>query len=226
MDDASSELIFTRTFDARRELVFEAFSHAEALARWWGPHGFSTTTHGLDFRPGGEWKYTMHGPDGTDYPNRIVYDEIAWPERIVFSHYGGIDGVPPEHRSTITFEAVGEKTRLTMRMVFGSKAQRDAVVEKYHADEGGRQTLERLAALAESHPKAPDLHLTRVFDAPRRLVFDAWTRADHLARWFAPRPLTMPKCELELRAGGAFRFVIRRSDGVEDPFAGSFQEAV
>src|SRR5579859_819404 len=117
---SDDQLIFTRTFDARRELVFECFRHPEALARWWGPKGFSVTTHAFEFRVGGEWQYTMHGPDGTDYPNRVVYDEIVWPERIVFAQEGGIDGVAADHRSTITLEALGEKTRLTMRLQFAT----------------------------------------------------------------------------------------------------------
>jgi uncharacterized protein YndB with AHSA1/START domain len=74
--------------------------------------------------------------------------------------------------------------------------------------------------------KPADLVVSRVFNAPRRLVFDAWTKAEHVSRWFAPRPLTMPRCEVDLRPGGAFRFVMRAPDGTEYPFAGEFREVV
>jgi len=67
------ELIAERLFDAPRELVFKAWTVPAIITNWWGPRGFSTTTHEMDFRAGGVWRFTMHGPDGTDYPNKIVY---------------------------------------------------------------------------------------------------------------------------------------------------------
>ena len=72
----------------------------------------------------------MHGPDGVDYPNRLVYGEIVPAKRIVYSHHGGIDGVPAQFQQTVTFTARGDKTELTMRMVFRTTADRDAVVRK------------------------------------------------------------------------------------------------
>src|SRR5580700_488268 len=72
----------------------------------------------------------------------------------------------------------------------------------------------------------PELVMTRVFDAPRRLVFEAWTKAEHVSRWFAPRPLTLPRCELDFRPGGVFRFFMRAPDGTEYPFEGAFREIV
>jgi uncharacterized protein YndB with AHSA1/START domain len=155
------EIVTTRVFDAPRDLVFEAWTRPEHLARWWGPRGFTTTTHEFDFRPGGTWRLTMHGPDGTDYPNRIVYEEIMRPSRIVYSHHGGgRDGIPAQFRSTVTFEDDAGGTRVTMRGVFGSKAERDAVVEKYGAVEGAKQTLGRLGEhvaelLAARGPASP-----------------------------------------------------------------------
>jgi len=74
--------------------------------------------------------------------------------------------------------------------------------------------------------KPEDLVITRVFNAPRRLVFEAWTNAEHVSRWFAPRPLTMPRCEMDFRPGGVFRFVMRAPDGTEYPFEGAFREIV
>ncbi len=74
--------------------------------------------------------------------------------------------------------------------------------------------------------KPLELVLTRVFNAPRRLVFDAWTKAEHVSRWFAPRPLTMPSCEVDFRPGGVFRFVMREPEGTEYPFEGTFREIV
>jgi uncharacterized protein YndB with AHSA1/START domain len=74
--------------------------------------------------------------------------------------------------------------------------------------------------------KAADLHLSRIIDAPRRLVFEAWTKAEHLSRWFAPKPLIVSRCDLDLRAGGVFAVVMRAPDGAEYTFNGSFREVV
>ena len=144
-DEASRTILTTRVYDAPRALVFEAFTQPQHLAQWWGPNGFTTTTHAIDVRPGGFWRFVMHGPDGTDYQNRITYDEVVKPERLVYRHGGDVDAEPVQFHVTVTFEDLGGKTRLTMRMVFPSAVERDRVAEKYGAVEGAKQTLERLA---------------------------------------------------------------------------------
>jgi uncharacterized protein YndB with AHSA1/START domain len=141
---ADREIVLTRDFDAPRELVFEAWTDPDRVARWWGPRGFTTTTHEMDVRPGGVWRFVMHGPDGTDYPNRIVYVEVVRPERLVYRHAGEGDAADVRFHTTVTFVEQGGKTQLTLRMVFETAADRDRVAEKYGAVEGGKQTLERL----------------------------------------------------------------------------------
>jgi uncharacterized protein YndB with AHSA1/START domain len=138
-------IVTTRVFDAPRELVFEAWTNPKHLVQWWGPNGFTTTIRAIDVRPGGVWRFVMHGPDGVDYENRIVYNEIVKPERLVYSHGGRDDVEPVQFHVTVTFEDQGGKTKLTMRALFPSAAERDRVVEWYGAIEGAKQTLERLA---------------------------------------------------------------------------------
>jgi uncharacterized protein YndB with AHSA1/START domain len=139
------EVVISRTIRGPRPLVFEVYTSVEHLARWWGPDGFTTTTRAFEFCPGGVWEFIMHGPDGTDYPNRIVWREIVPPERIVYLH-GERDADPEAFVSTVTFVERGRTTEVTMRAVFASKARRDLVVERYGAIEGGKQTLGRLDA--------------------------------------------------------------------------------
>lgn len=138
-------IVTTRVFDAPRELVFEAWTNPKHLVQWWGPNGFTTTIRAIDVRPGGVWRFVMHGPDGVDFENRIVYEEIVKPERLVYRHPGGEDVEPVQIHTTITFEDHDGKPKLTMRMLFPSAAERDRVAEKYGAVEGAIQTLERLA---------------------------------------------------------------------------------
>src|SRR5205085_1300696 len=76
----------TRTVDAPRELVWQMWTDPAHVGKWWGPNGFTTTTKSFDLRVGGAWLFTMHGPDGTDYPNKIVYREIVPPARLVYDH--------------------------------------------------------------------------------------------------------------------------------------------
>ncbi|MHB8728701.1 MAG: SRPBCC family protein [Sulfuricaulis sp.] len=142
---ADREIVLTRVFGAPRQKVWEAMVDPQHVAQWWGPRGFTTTIEKMDVRPGGAWKHVMHGPDGTDYPNRSVFKEVVKPERIVYAHGGGRQGGPGAHfTATWTFEALGAKTRVTIRMIFDSPSERDTVVKEYGAIEGGQQTLERL----------------------------------------------------------------------------------
>src|SRR4051812_10404823 len=86
---AAREIVISRTVKAPRALVFRMMAEAGHVAKWWGPDGFTTTITKMDFRVGGEWVLTMHGPDGTDYPNHSVFTEIVPNERICYDHGGG-----------------------------------------------------------------------------------------------------------------------------------------
>ena len=142
---ADREIVLSRIISAPRELVFEAFTEVRHLSRWWGPDGFTTTTRAFAFRVGGEWDFVMHGPDGTDYQEWISWIEIAPPERIALRHGASRDD-PNAFASVLTFAPEGAATRIEMHTVFPTKEQRDEAAEKYHAIEGGQQTLSHLAA--------------------------------------------------------------------------------
>jgi uncharacterized protein YndB with AHSA1/START domain len=142
-DDASAadrEIVIERTVNAPRELVWRAWTQADQIAKWWGPNGFTTTIHAMDVRVGGVRRFIMHGPDGTDYPNKIVYREIVKPERLVYDHGDDDDTHSSSFRSTVTFVAQGRKTKVTMR----ASAEARAATVKFGAIEGGEQTLARL----------------------------------------------------------------------------------
>jgi uncharacterized protein YndB with AHSA1/START domain len=142
---ADREIVMSQVINAPREVVFEAFTELRHLSRWWGPDGFTTTTRAFEFRVGGEWDFVMHGPDGTDYQEFITWTEILPPERIALLH-GEFRGDPNAFESVWTFAADGEATRIEMRTLFPTRELRDEAVEKYHAIDGGQQTLSNLAA--------------------------------------------------------------------------------
>ena len=140
------EMAATRVLDAPRELVWKVWTDPAHIAKWWGPNGFTTTTHSMELRPGGEWRYVMHGPDGRDYQNKVTYLEVIEPERLVYNLGGDEDVEPVSHHVTVTFADLGGKTRIDMRMVFASAEVRTRVIETYGAFEGLKQHLGRLEA--------------------------------------------------------------------------------
>jgi uncharacterized protein YndB with AHSA1/START domain len=146
LDRDPRSIVGIREFDAPRALVFSAWTDPKHLAQWWGPNGFSISTSSFDFRPGGVWRFVMHGPDGRDYQNRVTFEEIVPPERIVYRHGGGDDVEPVQFRVTVMFEDVGgNRTRITWRSDFPSAAERDRLIKDYGADKGLMQTMARLA---------------------------------------------------------------------------------
>jgi uncharacterized protein YndB with AHSA1/START domain len=138
--EADREIVTTRLIDAPRELVFRAWTAPDHLVRWWGPKGFTNTFHEFDPRPGGAWRFVMHGPDGVDYKNESVFREVVEPERIVFSH------LRPMHRFrvTATFADEAGKTRLVWHMLFESVTECQTVGR--FAVEANEQNLDRLEA--------------------------------------------------------------------------------
>jgi uncharacterized protein YndB with AHSA1/START domain len=144
LDSDARSIIGMREFDAPRDLVFAAWTDPKHLAQWWGPNGFTTTTHSFDFRPGGQWRFVMHGPDGRDYQNLVTFDEISRPECIVYRHGGTVDVEPVQFRQTVIFEDLGGRTRMTWRGDFPSAAERDRVIREYGAAQGLEQTMARL----------------------------------------------------------------------------------
>jgi uncharacterized protein YndB with AHSA1/START domain len=134
---ADRELVTSRLIDAPRERVFSAFSDPAQLQHWWGPNGFTNTFHEFDLRPGGKWRFVMHGPDGANYPNESVFVEVAPAERVVFRHESG-----PRFEMTITFESQGAKTLVGWRQVFDTAAECRRVAR--FAVDANEQNLDRL----------------------------------------------------------------------------------
>jgi uncharacterized protein YndB with AHSA1/START domain len=138
--DDPSEIVSARVFDAPREVVFRAFSDPLHLTRWWGPVGFENTFHEFAFRPGGAWRFVMHGPDGAEYQMTKEFVEVAPPTRIVLRHEQATHGF----RMTMTFVDESDKTRLTWRMRFDSKEEAERV--RSAVTEANEQNFDRLAA--------------------------------------------------------------------------------
>jgi uncharacterized protein YndB with AHSA1/START domain len=136
---AEREIVTTRVVGAARERVFRASADPAHLVHWWGPKGFTNTFHEFDLRPGGTWRFVMHGPDGANYPNKSVFVDVVKPERIVLEHVSG-----PHFQLTIALAEHGSKTKITWRMLFEPAAECNRV--NRFALEANEQNLDRLEA--------------------------------------------------------------------------------
>jgi uncharacterized protein YndB with AHSA1/START domain len=219
---SDTEMVFTRIFPAPRALVWKAHVTPGLVEQWWGPAGFRTTTHERSVTPGGVWRLTMHGPDGTDYPNKITYLEVRPEDRLTYDH-GDFENV--HFQVTTDFIAEGpSRTRLVSRMTFVSKVQRDQVAQ--FAVDGHASTMERLEALLAGQSSRVDweLRIERMFNFPRSRVFAAWSRPESVARWFAPEGLSVPDCEMDFRVEGAWKLCMQMPDGTHHWMIGRYRE--
>lgn len=207
----SNELHLQRVFDASVRDVWDAWTDSEQAAQWWGPRGFTITTHGKDLRPGGTWVYTMHGPDGVDYPNRTVYYEVEQCKKLVYDH-GASDDRPPLFRVTALFREEAGKTHLDMTMALATPEAAQEI-RKFIKKAGGDATWDRLAEYLDQRHGAPSFVINRSFAAPRDAVFEMWTRPDHLVRWLPPSGMTMEILRGELRAGAEAFFKMSGDSG-------------
>lgn len=196
-----NELYLVRYYDAPISMVWDAWTDPAQAAHWWGPRGFTITTHGKDLRPGGYWSYTMHGPDGVDYPNKTIYLEVEEQAKLVYDH-GGHDDRPPLFRVTVLFSEEAGKTKMEMTMALASKEAAEQT-HQFIKQVGGYSTWDRLGEYLEKSAQQKEVFIiNRSFDAPIDVVFDAWSDPAQLAHWLPPTGMTMKFLEADIRTGG------------------------
>lgn len=197
----SNKIEITRIYDAPVKMVWDAWTEDKQVVKWWGPRGFTLTTHSKDLRSDGHWHYTMHGPDGKDYENTTKYYEVEKYQRLVYDH-GGHKDRPPLFRVTATFNDVGGKTKLYMSMAFETPDVAEEM-RKFIKQAGGNGTWDRLAEYLEEKQSGQDVFvIARSFEAPIDVVFDMWTNEKHFQRWMGPTGSTMKFIECNIRSGG------------------------
>ncbi|MYM28595.1 hypothetical protein GTP58_09695 [Duganella sp. CY15W] len=198
---APNEIRIVRMYDAPLQAVWDAWTDPAQVALWWGPRGFTITTHSKDLRVGGHWTYTMHGPDGTDYPNSTLYHEVEPLRKLVYDHGGNADR-PPLFRVTVLFDEVDGKTRMDMTMALAD-AETAAQTRTFIRHANGESTWDRLAEyLGKRLEDEEKFVINRSFEAPQDVVFDMWTTPEHLARWLPPAGMEMRFLRADIRPGG------------------------
>lgn len=198
---SSNEFTITRVYDAPVEDVWDAWTDPDRAAQWWGPRGFTLTTHHKDFRVGGTWKYTMHGPDGVDYPNVTPYLVIEKHSKLVYDH-GGSEDRPPIFRVTVLFSETDGKTTMQMTMACPTVEAADEI-QKFIKKAGGNATWDRLAEyLAKASQGSEQFVIARTFDAPIDVMFEMWINPQHFSQWLPPTGFTMEFINADIRPGG------------------------
>ena len=197
----SNEIHIVRVYDAPLAAVWEAWTDPEQVKQWWGPRGFTLTTHSKDLRPGGHWDYTMHGPDGTDYPNKTLYYEVEPQRKLVYDHGGG-DDRPPLFRVTVLFSESGGRTKLEMSMALATP-EVAAEMHKFIKKANGYSTWDRLAEYLEKESSGKEhFVINRTFDAPIETIFDMWTDPKHVSQWLPPIGFEMRFIRADITPGG------------------------
>ena len=209
------QIITSRLIAAPRDLIWKAITTPEHLQHFWGPDGFTNSYKQFDLKVGGQALFTMHGPDGTDYPNRFIFLTIDPPHLLRFEHDNGGEG-PVDHKFTGEIELIEEagKTRIELRLIEKDMAARDLIAQ--FALEGGRQNLDRLAAFVAPMAEAKNrFEIERSYPVSQERLFRACTDVNEMMQWFAPPGMKVIKAEQDLKPGGIYHYGLATGQGNE-----------
>jgi len=232
-------LVTIREFDAPRALVYRAWTDPKQFARWFPPEGFTTAACELAVRPGGTVRIDFRSPPGEPFngavmPGRGEYREVVPNERLAFTLVPEIgDQKMPVVLTTVLFEDAGSgRTKLTIHQSAESVAEFERLAKQGMA-EGIAQSLGKLAGVLSGNPTdrgvsvaGRTLTLTRVFQAPRELVWTAITDPKHVTKWMFANDWESPSAKLDPRPGGTFSVLMRPADRSEEgfDFGGTYRE--
>ena len=179
-----------------------------------GARGFTITTHSKDLRPGGHWSYTMHGPDGTDYENTTIYNEVEKNAKLVYDH-GGHKDRPPLFRVTALFSETGGKTTLEMTMALPTPEAAEEI-RKIIKQANGNSTWDRLGEYVEKQKTGKEkFFINRTFEVPLNVMFDVWSKPEHLSKWLPPTGFDMEFVRADLRPGGSSFYFMSGPGGMK-----------
>jgi len=207
------QIITSRVIAASREMIWKVLTTPEDLQHFWGPDGFTNSFKTYDLRVGGEARFTMHGPDGKDWPNRFVFLAVEAPHLLRWKHDNGGEG-EDNHQFIGELQLFDDngKTRIELRLTETSIEARDAIA--HFALEGGRQNLERLAAYVA--PMANPLNkfvIERSYAVSQARLFQVCSQVEHLQKWMSPAGMKVIKAQQDLKPGGTYHYGMEMPDG-------------
>ncbi len=210
-------LVVERTFDAPVALVWKTLTSRDDMKQW------SFDVREFEPRVGFEFEFDVEH-QGFKYCHRCKVSEAVPNKRLAYTwRYEGHAG-----DSLVTFElfAEGKKTRLRLTHEGLETFPKLPAFAKANFAAGWTEIVGTSLKNFVEGRHAGEMILTRVFDAPRELVWELWTERKHIVKWWGPKGFTLPGCEMDFRTGGAYRFVMRGADGQDNPFHGVYREIV
>lgn len=243
MKTATEQLVISRVVDAPVELVYKAWTEPERMAQWWGPKGSTITIKKFDFKPGGQFHYRLVMPDGMEMWGLFTFREMEVPGKLVFvSSFADADGKitqapffdnwPLEILNTLTLEENKGKTKLTLKAhpINATANETERFISLFGSmQQGYAGTFDKLdtyLAAAINSTKDRELRLTRLLDAPVKLVWEVWTSPEHIANWWGPNGFTNTISTMEVKPGGAWDLVMHGPDGTDYNNKSIFKEIV
>lgn len=209
-----NELHLTRVYDAPVKMVWEVFTDPKHVGHWWGPRGFTLTTHSKDLKSGGHWNYTMHGPDGTDYENRTYYHEVEKHKKLVYDH-GANENQPPLFKVTVLFSESKGKTTMEMTMALKSEEAAKEIA-KFIKMAGGNSTWDRLAEYLEKETSGKEkFFINRTFNADIGTLFEMWVNPKHFEKWLGPVGVSMKFLRADIQEGSSAFYRMTGDAGLE-----------
>jgi uncharacterized protein YndB with AHSA1/START domain len=208
----SNEIHITRLYDAPIGRVWDAWADVAQIGEWWGPRGFTITTHTKALRAGGTWAYTMHGPDGTDWPNFTRYHDVQPQALLVYDHGASAEDAAPLFRMTVRFRDLDGRTELDICMALATPEAAQQT-RRFVKAAGGDATWDRLAEYLERTMSGHEIFvINRSFDAPDETLFEMWTTPVHVAAWLPPTGFTMEFQRVDVRGGGDAVYAMTNGD--------------
>jgi uncharacterized protein YndB with AHSA1/START domain len=210
---SDTEIVITRDFNAPAQLVWEAWTKPEHVRRWYGLRGNNLAVCEIDLRVGGSWRYVLRDESG-EYPFSGEYLEIEAPNRVVSTER--FELIPnSDYVATVTLTERNGVTSMRSHLKYQSREHRDGHIAS-GMEAGMRETYVRLDEVLEDleRPDATrEIVQTRFLNAPRDLVFEAFTNPQHVDRWWGPRGFTTKTCSMDVRPGGEWRFDMTMENG-------------
>jgi uncharacterized protein YndB with AHSA1/START domain/uncharacterized glyoxalase superfamily protein PhnB len=236
---STNEFVISQVFDAPRERVWRAWTERDQLMKWFGPQGYTMPHVTLDLRPSGICHYALRSADGHEMWGKWIYREIEAPERLVqVSSFSDAEGRitrhplstswPLETLSTTTFEEKNGKTKVTIHWtpLYATNLELKTFDEAHDSmRQGWSGTFEQLAAYLKgemSDTADREMVITRLFDAPRDLVWEAMTNPQHVINWWGPNGFTNTLKRMDFRVGGVWEHIMHGPDGTNYPNMSTF----
>lgn len=207
-----NQLFITRVIYAPRQLVFKVWTDPEHMPLWWGPNGFTNTIHAMKASTGGFCEYTMHGPDGTDYPNYQSYKEIIPNEKIEYLHGTNADDVENGFHVVVNFENEQDATRINMLMTFESVEDKQLKIDG-GAKHGLTEHINNMEDYLTFYEADSTFTISRVFDAPLQLLYEVHTQKEHIKHYWGPKESNTDVLEFDFQTGGRLFYCMNMPGG-------------